>query len=208
MVRDLVAPTASSVATIDKRSTQDGQTRWRVRIRRRGVSETGTFASCSEAQEWAREVEQAMYMGLWNRRGRDGGFTVSWVMDRYLATRQPSRDARRQLDWWRDRLGNEAANSVTRRRVLGLRRQLIQEESVSGRKRSPATVNRYMAALSGLFSWALQHEHLDLHPVKGIAALPEGSARLRCLSQEEKTALINACREEGGQKLQALVVLG
>lgn len=208
MVRDLVAPTTSSVASIDKRRTQNGEIRWRVRIRRRGVTETGTFSSQAEAQEWAREVEQAMYMGLWNRRGQDSGFTVSWVMERYLTARQPSQDARRQLEWWRARLGDQAANSVTRRKILAMRRQLIQEESVAGRKRSPATVNRYMAALSGLLSWALQQKHLDIHPIKGVTALPEGSARVRCLSQDEKEALIRACREEGGLRLQALAVLG
>jgi len=65
-----------------------------------------------------------------------------------------------------------------------------------------------MAALSGLLSWALKHDHLDVHPMKGITPLPEGSARLRCLSQDEKKALISACRQTGGQRLQALVVLG
>lgn len=196
------------MATIDKRTTRDGQTRWRVRVRRRGESETATFATRVEAREWAQEVEQAMSMGLWNRRGRAGGFTVGWVLDRYLLSRRPNRDTRRQLEWWRQHIGTEALNGVTRRRVLALRRHLAQEKSGTGRRRSPATVNRYMAALSGLFSWAQQHEHLDIHPMKGITLLPEGSARLRCLSQSEKQALIAACRETGGLRLQALVVLG
>ena len=149
-----------------------------------------------------------MDMGLWNCRGRAGGLTVSWVLDRYLASRRPSQDTRRQLEWWRGELGTEAINSISRRRVLALRRQMSQEKVGPGRTRSPATVNRYMAALSGLLSWALKHDHLDIHPLKGITSLPEGSARLRCLSQEEKRALITACLETGGLRLQALVVLG
>ena len=148
-----------------------------------------------------------MYMGLWNRRGRDGGFTFSWVLDCYLAARHPSQDTRRQLEWWRQHLGTEAANSLTRRRILGLRHRLIEEMLQSGRRRQPATVNRYMAALSGLFSWCLHHDHIDVHPLKGITALSEGSTRLRCLSQEEKKSLITACRQTGGLRLQALVVL-
>ena len=196
------------MATIDKRTTQNGKSRWRVRIRRRGVSETATFASQAEAREWAREVEQALYMGLWNRRAKDGGFTISWIMDRYLVERKPSRDVCRQLAWWRESIGSQAARSVTRRQLLDLRCRLIEEQSTGGRQRSPATVNRYMAAMSGLFSWAVQQHYIDAHPMKGIASLAEGAARLRILSPEEKQDLISACRSAGGLRLQALVVVG
>jgi len=179
-----------------------------VRVRRRGISETASFACRSEAEQWAHEVEQAMESGLWSRTNRGGGFTMGWVLDRYLASRRPNRDARRQLEWWRGHLGARALTSVSRKRILGLRRQLAQERTSSGKCRSPATVNRYMAALSGLFSWALRSDYLDVHPTKGIASLAESSARLRCLTDDEREALIVACREVGGLRLQTLVVLG
>lgn len=149
-----------------------------------------------------------MYKGLWNRRGRNSGFTVEWVLDRYLAERRPSRDARRQLEWWRGRLGTEVASAVDSRRVLSLRDKLAREPSTAGKTRSPATINRYVAALSGLYSWAVEHHFVDGHPVSGVTPLDEGAARVRCLSPEEKQALIAACRETGGLRLQALVVVG
>jgi len=195
------------VATIDRRKTRDGQDRWRVRIRRRGITETESFSSHSEADQWACDVEQAIDKGLWNEGDRGGVFTVGWLLDRYLVFRRPNRDAWRQLEWWRRHLGSEAAVHVRRPRILRLRRQLAQEETRSGRHRSPATVNRYMAALSGFFSWALKSDHLDVHPMKGIEPLAEGSARLRCLSDEERESLIRVCRETGGLRLQTLVVL-
>lgn len=195
------------MATIDQRKTKDGQDRWRVRIRRRGVTETASFASRSEADLWAREIERAIDKGLWNEGDQGGGFTLGWMLDRYLVFRQPNRDARRQLEWWRRHLGAEAAISVSRRRILRLRRQLSQETTRSGRSRSPATVNRYMAALSGLFSWGLKGDYLALHPMKGIESLAEGTTRLRCLSDQERESLIAACRQTGGLRLQTLVVL-
>ncbi len=64
-----------------------------------------------------------------------------------------------------------------------------------------------MAALSGLFSWALKSDHLTVHPMKGIEPLAEETSRLRCLSDEERESLLAACSEKGGLRLQTLVVL-
>ena len=200
-------PAAQTVATIDRRDTKSGETRWRVRIRRRGVTESGSFASRPEAERWAGEVERAIENGLWSDDESTGGFTLGWMLDRYLVSGRPNRDSRRQLEWWRHHLGAEAAASITRRKILRMRRQVAQEEARSGRFRRPATVNRYMAALSGLFSWALKSDHLTVHPMKGIEPLSEGSTRLRCLSLEERELLIRSCRAAGGPRLQTLVVL-
>ena len=57
------------MATIDRRTTKDGQSRWRVRIRRRGYCETASFGSESEAEQWAREVERAIERGEWRHSG-------------------------------------------------------------------------------------------------------------------------------------------
>lgn len=64
-----------------------------------------------------------------------------------------------------------------------------------------------MAALSGLFSWALKSEYVAVHPLKGVEPLAEDAKQLRCLSDEERDALIRACRESGGLRLETLVVL-
>lgn len=178
-----------------------------MRIRRCGVAETATFTGRSEAEEWAQEIEQAIDKGLWTGGDDGGGFTLSWMLDRYLVSRRPNRDAQRQLEWWRRHLGTEAAVSVSRRRILGLRRTLKREKTKAGRGRSPATINRYMAALSGLFSWSLKSEYVTVHPMKGIEPLVEDGTRLRCLDDSERESLVQACRDSGGLRLQTLVVL-
>jgi integrase len=195
------------VATIDRRKTKEGENRWRVRVRRRGITETASFSSRTEADQWAAEVEQAIDSGLWSDVDSVGGLTVGWILDRYMAHKHPNRDTRSQLEWWRRHLGSGAATSVSRRKILSLRRALANEELRSGRTRSPATVNRYMAALSGMLSWALKSDHLAVHPMKGIEPLAEASTRSRCLSGEERQALIVASREAGGLRLETLVVL-
>ena len=201
------SPAQHDVATIDRRQAKNGESRWRVRVRRRGVAETATFETRNEAAAWAREVEQAIDSGLWSVGASRGGFTLGWILDRFLVARRPNRDTRRQLDWWRRQLGHEAAAAVSRRRLLALRRSLSRELIGGGRQRRPATVNRYMSALSALYSWALKCEYVHVHPLKGLEPLAEGAARVRCLTDAEREALIEASLEAGGLRLQTLVVL-
>lgn len=195
------------MATIDRRVNQRGGVRWRARIRRRGVIETASFDSREEAAAWADEVEAAIDRGEWRVPGRTGNARFGQLLDRYLAWRRPGRDTRRQLEWWRRRCGDEALTDLSRRSILGLRRRLVDEPTSRGRRRSPATANRYVAALSGFLSWAIRRGHLGRHPLRGVDSLPEGPARTRCLSEEERERLLAACREHGDARLHALVVL-
>lgn len=195
------------MATIDRRTTKDGQSRWRVRIRRQGVCETATFATQSEAELWAREVERTIAKGDWGSLGGSREVPIGRLLDRYLVSRRPSRDSRRQLEWWREHLGAESIGKLSRRRVLQLRRRLAGESTRPGRVRSSATVNRYVAALSGFLSWAQRRGFLETHPLRGLEPLVENPARVRCLSTEERNRLLVACREIGGLRLETLVVL-
>lgn len=195
------------MATIDRRTTKDGESRWRVRVRRQGVCETATFDTESEAELWAREVERAIASRQWDSATGSQEIPLGRLLDRYLVSRRPSRDSRRQLEWWRDHLSAEPVGKLSRRRVLQLRRRLAAESTRRGRVRSSATVNRYVAALSGFLSWTQRRGFLERHPLRGIEPLVENPARVRCLSTQERNRLLVACREIGGLRLEALVVL-
>ncbi len=169
--------------------------------------ETASFGSLEEAKQFADEVEAAIAADRWSGRRQGGQFTFGWVLDRYFAHRRPGSDARRQLDWWRSRLGSRGVGEISRRKVLELRRELAGEASRNGKRRSPATVNRYVSALSGVFSWALRKEYVDRHPIQGVEPLAERRAPLRVLSVVERRRLLESCRVTGGSRLEALVVL-
>ena len=81
-----------TVATIDRRKTRDGQDRWRVRIRRRGITETASFSSLSEAEQWACEVEQAIDKGLWSTSGKTPSATLYAAIIREISKK--GKDAR------------------------------------------------------------------------------------------------------------------
>ena len=195
------------MATIDKRTTKDGQERWRVRIRCRGFCETASFASRTKAERWAREVERAIQRGDWLSIDEPDDLRLEQLIDHFLVSDERSNDTRRQLRWWRNKIGSDSVAIVSKRRILRLREALIREELRPGQHRSPATVNRYLSALSTLYTWALKKGWIDHHPVRGISPMNEGEERVRYLSDEERERLLDSCLACGDANLHALATL-
>ncbi|MDA8108152.1 MAG: site-specific integrase [Betaproteobacteria bacterium] len=76
--------------------------------------------------------------------------------------------------------------------------------------RTPATVNRYHAALAAVFTWAIKRRLAPRgfeHPCRNVERLPERNAVVRFLSQAELTRLLAACRTSGWPRLYLLVVM-
>jgi site-specific recombinase XerD len=64
-----------------------------------------------------------------------------------------------------------------------------------GQNRAPATANRMRACLSSVFKYAVKEcDYLDNNPVKRVSSLTENNKIVRYLSDEERTALIEACK--------------
>ncbi len=71
----------------------------------------------------------------------------------------------------------------------------VRESSVGLKKRSPATVNRYLTSLSHAFSVAVREwEWLEQSPVRNLKKLQEPRGRVRFLSGEERGRLLAACQ--------------
>jgi integrase len=58
-----------------------------------------------------------------------------------------------------------------------------------GRPRKPATVNRELAILSGIFRMAVDYEEITENPCRKVQSLPENNQRTRHLSFEEEDRL-------------------
>jgi integrase len=75
--------------------------------------------------------------------------------------------------------------------------QMIEEFKVKrmksitryGRPRKPATVNRELAILSGIFRMAVDYEEITENPCRKVDSLPENNQRTRHLSFEEEDRL-------------------
>ncbi len=64
--------------------------------------------------------------------------------------------------------------------------------AVRGREVSPATVNRNLAVLKSMLTFALERECIDVHPLSRFRLLPEERTALRVMSLDDERELVEA----------------
>ena len=80
-----------------------------------------------------------------------------------------------------------------------------------GKPLSPATVNRYQAALSALLTWAQRRRIAPKgwsNPCQHLELKPERNEVVRFLSDSERSSLLAACRASTWPRLYLLVLMG
>ena len=211
------------MATIQKRTNAKGGISFHVRIRLRGQpTQTSTFARLTDAREWVQQTETAIREGRYFKTVEAKKHTVAEMIDRYLKIAEQRKPRRAKavkpyLAWWKEQIGPYLLSDITRSMIIE-KRELLTQGLVINKKvqrptrkpklRSSATANRYMVALSTAFTMAVNEwEWLQDHPLQRIAKLPESRGRVRFLDDDERTRLLNACREINSPHLHFLVVL-
>ena len=201
--------------SIYERVNPDGKKVYRVQIRVKGYpSESATFDRRTDAKEWGYRVEAEMRAGRYRSGPEARRRTFGEMIDRYVSDVLPTKggSSRRsqstQLEWWKAQLGDMLLLKVTPAEIAETRDLLLNSDSRRGRKRSPATVIRYMAALSHCYSIAVREwGWLDDSPMRKVSKPKEPSGRTRFLSDDERTRLLNACHESQNPYLYTIVVL-
>lgn len=98
--------------------------------------------------------------------------------------------------------------TATGHKLVTVRRVLAGNVEPKEYKRTGATVNRYIATLSHVLTFAMKERRLiDRNPVGDITRKKESRGRTRFLSDEERAALLGACTKSEWPALQALVLL-
>jgi integrase len=75
----------------------------------------------------------------------------------------------------------------------------------------PATLNRYLAAIAAVFTWAIRRRIAPrnwVHPCRAIQLRPEGAGKTRFLTDDERDRLFAAAKASVWPKLYLLVLLG
>jgi len=122
----------------------------------------------------------------------------------------PERDRAKtiaKLDWWVEALGAPTLDRLLDGRLI--RDALVKLRAgagPSGRKVSPATANRYRAAIRSALSYAVDHRMIPTNPAKGMKAGRE-VARVRRLDNGERKRLLEACKQASDGRLYPMVVL-
>ncbi len=205
------------MATIQERQNKKGETKYRVMVRRKGFpTEYATFDRLTDARAWAKQIEVDMKNGRYFRYGEAKRHTVAEMIDRYVkevASMKSERfqsERKGQLQFWRDELGDFTLAELTPAKIVETREKLKQ--TPVGKKvqkpRSPASVNRHLAALSAVLNTAAKEwMWLEDSPLRKVSRFKEPRGRVRFLSDEERAVLLNACQQSAEPLLYPIVVV-
>ena len=201
--------------SVQRRVTPRGKIRFRAMVRVKGHKpKTATFLKRTDALLWAQETESRLRQSKYfpDKLIELEKYTLGNLLDRYQSEVLPKKKAKGQLGqlkWWKDQLGDRKLKSFYPALISTYKEKLIQEPSErTGRKRTPATVNRYLALISHVFTTAVKEwQWMEINPVMQISKLKESKGRTRFLSDEEREKLLNACRSSESVFLFVIVTL-
>lgn len=202
------------MAAINKHVSGDGKTSYRVRVRLKGYPvQTATFTRLTDAKRWAQDTESAIREGRHFKTAEAKKHTLADLVDRYIKDVLPTKPKqapaqRPQLERWKAELGSYALADITPALIVECRDKLSTEPTPRGEQRSPATVVRYMAALSHAFTIAVNEwQWLEDSPMRKVKKPKESRGRVRFLDDEERTKLLAACKESSNTWLYPCVIL-
>jgi integrase len=194
------------MASIKQRKGKKGFA-YEARVRVRGQpAQCRSFKTKAEAREWSVRTEAAL-TGRMYAVSRDA--TLRDLLAEYSPKAKPSTQP--LLRYWAEKLGSSRLRDITPPMVTQHRDALLGAPTRShGQKktkpRSGATVNQYLSALSVAFKYAISERGLcDSNPVLPVKKCPPSQWRVRFLSDEERSRLIDASRSHA--HLYAAVVL-
>jgi len=202
------------MATIRARERQDGGTVYQVQVRLRGYpTQTASFARKTDAKDWAQRTESAIREGRHFKNREARRHTLHDALDRYRREKLPAisnqPSMRGHLDWWDRELGAYTMADVTPALIVGRRDSLATEILERTKQpRSPSTVNRYLETLSSVLSAAVKEwQWLDDTPMRKVSKLRQPQGRVRFLDDDERKALLEACKESSHPYLETIVIL-
>lgn len=159
---------------------------------------------------------------------RPESLTVNQVIDRYMAQyagQDPTRTQR--LSAWIAMIGEFTLEQIDSDLIHVCRSELqttpplvfvgldhlgqqIFKKKRGALQKSTATVNRYMQAISAVFTWVIEQRLCPkgwVHPCRGIKRLPDAKERVRFLDADERARLYAATKASEYPRLYALTLL-
>ena len=202
------------MAMIEKRYSKTGIPSYRVLIRLKGYPmQTATFKRITDAKRWEQQTEAAIKEGRHFKTTEGKKHTLAELIDRYSKDVLPTKPKQaghqqQQLEWWKSKLGDYALADITTALIVQYRDELASGVTYRGTQRSPATVCRYLAALSHAFTTAVnQWQWLETSPMSKVKSPTEPRGRVRFLDDSERAKLLTACKESSNAWLYPCVVL-
>ncbi|WP_047541388.1 tyrosine-type recombinase/integrase [Methylotenera versatilis] len=214
------------MATIEKRKNSDGSTSYRVKIRLKGhPTESATFTRMTDARDWVQKTEADIKAG--RHFGMSKLHTLSELLIEYKSSPahiklKSASYMKARLDWWHKTHGSKLLKDITPALIAKSRDQLLNEfltvrkRGVDGlvtkvaleKRRSGATTNRFLAALSSACSYGVKElGWLERNPIERVTKLAESKGRVRFLDSDELPRFLLACRKHPDLYLAVLLSL-
>ena len=205
------------MASIRKRVKKDNTISYRVDVRLKGFPpQRATFKRLTDAKKWGQQTESAIQENRYFKTTESRKHTLADLIDRYIENVLPAKkDHKRQkaqYEWWKSELGDFTLGDVTPALISEARDKL-------GESKAPATVVRYLSALSHSFTVAVNEwGWLEDNPLRRVRKPKEPRGRVRFLSDDEvladgeviegeRTRILNACKESENKQLYTIVIL-
>jgi integrase len=200
---------------IQKRISKNKVASYRVQIRESDgfPPKSKTFPTLQEAKDWQKEEKARRRQGYGPLSESKGKQTFADLVDRYVTIILPTKpkDARnmqRHLDWWRAKIGKYGLTKISPDLVAQCRQELATGLTTKGTKRSVATVNRYLATLSTVMTYAVREcGWIIENPCLRVSKFKESKGRDRVASRVECDSLLEECKQSRNEHLLPVVLL-
>ena len=201
------------MATIEWRLSKASGNSYRAKIRLKGYPvQSASFERLTDARKWVQQTESAIREGRHFKTTESKRHTLAELIDRYVRDVSPAKksakDQVQQLGWWKAAIGSYALSDVSPSLLAECRDKLGREITARGKRRSSASVVRYLAALSHTFTIAVKEwGWMEDNPMRKVTKPKESRGRVRFLSDDERTRVLKACHESRNAYLYPVVVL-
>jgi len=210
------------MATIQKRERKTG-TVYRVMVRIKGFPpQQKTFRRLTDARMWSQQTEASIRKGEFKNVVKSAqSKTLNDVIARYRDDVAPHkaentrRAEKTYLAFWEAELGEYALSYIEPETISKKLREIAEAgdtrkklpEGEKPKPKSRKTVKHYRDSLAVLFNHANQWGWLSDNPMDGVNRITKiRNERMRFLSDDERKALLTACKASDNKLLYPIVV--
>ena len=205
------------MATIERRISKRGKVSYRSKVRIAGEKpRSRTFKRKTDADLWSKKIESDLGHGAYVPTTADRRRTLAELIDKFIAEQLPirhistdHRNVLAHLTWWKANAGHLSLDKLNQpQAIAGHRSKLLARRTRDGTPVESSTVNRYLASLSKVCKWAWKElGWLRTNPVLSVSKGAEHTGIIRYLSDDERKALLRACKASSDPNVGCAVVL-
>ena len=202
------------MGTVLERRVGKNKTVYDASVRRKGFPRTyRTFSRLTDARLWIQEMEFKIRSGQHITTAEADKHTLANAINRFILEELPKKpkikiDQERHLLWFKEELGYKTLHEISPALITEIKGKFLREKTRNNKLRKPQTWNRYLTSISCVFE-ACRRDWmwLESNPARRVRREREAPGRVRFLSEDERTRLLDACQKSPSLNLYPLVVL-